>query len=355
MRFLLGLVLFCGAVLPCLSQATGNGPSLPKDPRELLNATAPLYDFSDPALKPWHLKVSYELFDLQGKPDKQGTFEYWWASPKVHRSSWTRSDAARTDWATADGKLFRKESGGHIHYLERALLQIVLSPLPNPALIESGRMELGLKTVPAGQVKLPCVTGSLRMLKDGKLETHASRTQEYFCFDPVSLAVRMTTADLITTAYNQIVKTQGHYLAKQVDASIGAQKLISITVDKIDGVDPSDPALIPAADAMEKNTLSLTGTCVAGDDVKNGSLENKVSPYYPSIAKAAREEGEVILGAGIGTDGNIHDLEVLSTPAPSLADAAVEAVKQWHYRPCLSNGVAVEVDMIEHAIFTLGR
>lgn len=65
-------------------------PGLPSDPRAILEAARPFYDFTSDQLKPWHLKVSYQMYDDKEHPTEQGTFEYWWASPEVYRSSWTR-------------------------------------------------------------------------------------------------------------------------------------------------------------------------------------------------------------------------------------------------------------------------
>ena len=74
--FALSLIL----LLPGFSQTASNAvPPLPKDPHELLAAAAPLYDFSSPELKPWHLTATYQFYDLKGKPAEQGTWEYWWA------------------------------------------------------------------------------------------------------------------------------------------------------------------------------------------------------------------------------------------------------------------------------------
>lgn len=47
--------------------------------------------------------------------------------------------------------------------------------------------------------------------------------------------------------------------------------------------------------------------------------------------------------AVIGTDGTVKDVRVESGP-PLLAQAAIEAVKQWLYKPYLLNGVPVEID-----------
>src|SRR5664279_2713589 len=99
MRTLIVLTLSLTVFLPAFSQTAGNAEAdLPKDAHEILAAAAPHYDFSSPEMKPWHLKASYQLYDLKGKPKEQGTWEYWWASPKVHRSSWTRAGAEHTTW-----------------------------------------------------------------------------------------------------------------------------------------------------------------------------------------------------------------------------------------------------------------
>ena len=71
-------ILFVAVLLPGSSQTAVNaGPGLPKEPREILAAAAPSYDFSSPELKRWHLKAIYQLYDLKGNPMEQGTWEYW--------------------------------------------------------------------------------------------------------------------------------------------------------------------------------------------------------------------------------------------------------------------------------------
>ena len=86
-RLLAVSVLFVALLLPGFGQTAVNaGPGLPKEPREILAAAAPSYDFSSPELKPWHLKAIYRLYDLKGNLTEQGTWEYWWATQKIHRS-----------------------------------------------------------------------------------------------------------------------------------------------------------------------------------------------------------------------------------------------------------------------------
>jgi TonB family protein len=59
----------------------------------------------------------------------------------------------------------------------------------------------------------------------------------------------------------------------------------------------------------------------------------KVAPAYPEDARQDRVSGVVVLQLLIGTDGKVHDVEVLQDPDPRLTKAAVEAVKQWEFQP----------------------
>jgi protein TonB len=81
--------------------------------------------------------------------------------------------------------------------------------------------------------------------------------------------------------------------------------------------------------------------------VATGLLIRKVTPNYPQLAKQARIQGTVVLQAEISKDGTIQNLQLISGH-PMLAPAAIEAVKQWRYKPYLLNGepVAVETQVV---------
>jgi protein TonB len=81
--------------------------------------------------------------------------------------------------------------------------------------------------------------------------------------------------------------------------------------------------------------------------VSTGLLIRKVQPNYPQLAKQARIQGAVVLQAEISKDGTIQNLQLISGH-PMLAPAAIEAVKQWRYKPYLLNGepVAVETQVV---------
>ena len=84
------------------------------------------------------------------------------------------------------------------------------------------------------------------------------------------------------------------------------------------------------------------------------NLVYDVAPKYPPEAGRARIEGTVVLLAVIGKDGSVEDVRVKSGLSV-LAQAAIEAVKQWRYRPYLLNGEPVEVDSQITINFTLSK
>ena len=109
----------------------------------------------------------------------------------------------------------------------------------------------------------------------------------------------------------------------------------------IGGIISSTPVAVPKVATPQRVRVS-TG-------VATGLLIRKVTPNYPPLAKQARIQGSVVLQAEISKDGTIQNLQLISGH-PMLAPAAIEAVKQWRYKPYLLNGepVAEEPQVVVH-------
>lgn len=86
--------------------------------------------------------------------------------------------------------------------------------------------------------------------------------------------------------------------------------------------------------------------------VMQGFLLRRVQPAYPLAAQAARIQGVVVLTAVISREGMIENIRVVSGH-PLLVGAAVEAVRQWRYRPYLLNDQPVEVETQITVNFTI--
>ena len=87
--------------------------------------------------------------------------------------------------------------------------------------------------------------------------------------------------------------------------------------------------------------------------VAQAKLIVQVQPVYPPLARQARIEGTVALHVIIAKDGTMQQIEVRSGP-PLLVTAAVEAVKQWRYKPTLLQDIPVEVETFIDVTFKLG-
>ena len=83
-------------------------------------------------------------------------------------------------------------------------------------------------------------------------------------------------------------------------------------------------------------------------------LIHRVEPVYPPLAKQTHREGRVELRAIIGTDGRIRSLQIVAGD-PLFEQSAVEAVRQWRYKPTILNGQPVEIDTSIMVIYSMQR
>ena len=91
-----------------------------------------------------------------------------------------------------------------------------------------------------------------------------------------------------------------------------------------------------------------------GGNVQQANLMSKVTPVYPPQAKQDRVQGTVQLQVVIDKEGHVAEVSVLAGPDVLVA-SAVEAVKQWVYRPTLLNGEPVKVQTTVDVNYTLAQ
>ncbi|MGA2345395.1 MAG: energy transducer TonB [Candidatus Sulfotelmatobacter sp.] len=104
--------------------------------------------------------------------------------------------------------------------------------------------------------------------------------------------------------------------------------------------------------AVPRVTLAAPTRIRISQGVTKGLLIHREEPAYPPLARSARVQGDVVLSAVIGTNGEIQNLQLVSGH-PMLVPAALAAVRLWRYKPYLLNGTPVEVETTITVIFTL--
>ncbi|MFZ0808910.1 MAG: TonB family protein [Candidatus Sulfotelmatobacter sp.] len=116
----------------------------------------------------------------------------------------------------------------------------------------------------------------------------------------------------------------------------------SLKVEILKPAAPSHSTFAGATNAAEREHVA--------ENVSSPNMA--VTTVYPALAQQMRVQGSVVLQAFIGADGTIENLRVLSGPA-ILANAAQQAVREWHFKPYLQNGQPVETKATITVNFTI--
>ena len=169
-----------------------------------------------------------------------------------------------------------------------------------------------------------------------RLPVHVGDTLAADTIDRVRAEVRAFDEHLgVGTAVNANgevslnIQMPGSFNYQELPAPGGSGVLGSIT-----GSFSAPAAVRPAADGTKRIAI--------GGNVQQSKLFSQPHPVYPPLAKQAHISGVVHLQAVIGKDGNVIDLAVISGH-PLLIPSAMDAVRQWVYRPTLLNGEPVEI------------
>jgi TonB family protein len=313
-------------------------PAEPKDPKELMLAAARMNNLADATGKPWHLKASFQLFDEQGTVTDEGTYEEFWAGRQKARRIFSGKIFSGTEFTTDKGE-FRTSLQGEIPLLLVNARQNLLHPLPNEMTVE--HTTYTAKPFETGSLKLTCITPS------------GAPGASTFCLSTNEPILRIYANPYSSTQalYNRVLRFDGVTIAGDLKMIRNGKAVAALHVDVIESLNPTNEAAFTPPPDAKLIPIPLRVNISAG--VAAGMIEYKVTPEYPEAAKDARISGTVVLQAVIGRDGRISALKVVSGHQ-TLQQAALDAVRQWRYRPYLLNGDPVEVMTTINVIFSLG-
>ncbi len=89
-----------------------------------------------------------------------------------------------------------------------------------------------------------------------------------------------------------------------------------------------------------------------GGRIREPRIINRVEPTYPTLARQARMQGDVVIDAVIGVDGRVQEMKVVSGH-PLLVPAALEALSKWRYEPTYLNDEPIPVQLLVTLRFRL--
>jgi len=338
---------------PAIAQDAAAAPAkeapafaLPSDPKALMLLAAKTNGLTGEDVKPWHLKVSFTLFDDKGNIKDNGTFEEYRVSAHLYKIIFTSTAFSQTDYFTDNGILrsgAREPAPGSLSQLRNEFinpLEQSAQSMKDPKYSKNHRKLDGLK--------LLCLD------ETGKwtVPPYPAYIGPTYCFDEDKSALRFIMRGMEPNEshyiYNNIIRFQNRYLPGDIVASRRKKLFFKAHIDAIELLKTIDDSIfIPTADAKPWPPLVTISAAEA-----QGLHLQQNEPVYPPIALAAHLGGLVVLRAVIGKDGRVLSVGVISGPA-MLQQAAIDAVEQWVYKPYLLNNVPTEVNTTIKILFPL--
>ena len=310
--------------------------SPPKDPRDLLTAAAAANGLMGSDLRPWHIRISFKTRNWKGDDVlSSGSFEEFWAGPTRYKRSFVTQTFSQVEYGTAEG--IRRT--GDPNDPDRELIRIAdmfLNPIDiDRAALEKTRLEKKERKI--GSASLSCIDGSDNL--DSTMIHHST-----YCFSDNSLMLRIiVNRRNLREVRNRILELQGRYLAGDIEEFLNSPPELSNKP-----ILESHVEIAESLQTIPDSVITAPSDAIAAPEVislnekqTSSKLLTHPNPIYPPIARAAHVFGAVVLSLEIRTDGRVSNVQVISGH-PMLQQAALNAVRQWTYKPFIENGRPVE-------------
>lgn len=214
-------------------------------------------------------------------------------------------------------------------------------------------------------IGLPVVTSSPAAVQTTAPAEPAEKTAGTILDDsavPAKPAVSARNSEADNTANADPISSS------MMDAQLAAKSKLSQDIKKPKSADDGEPAAGFTPSALDSGTAApgaifsgstngvkvVPASTAISAGVASGLLIHKTAPVYPKFARDARISGTVVLGATIQTSGALSGLHVISGP-DALRGSALDAARNWRYRPYMLDNKPVEVQTTINVVFNLGQ
>lgn len=339
------VLLLLAAAGACGQSGAGGGVA---DPAALMTLAHEKNGLTGPDVKPWHIRARYSAFELNGQFDYQGTFEEWWIDATHYKIRYTNPRFGQTEYATGTA-LYRDGSADWVGGRELRMRTALLDPLPVAA--ELGEYKLSTPAVGGGSVQ--CVLMKYAMASKVRVP------DAYFpmaCFEPSNPVLRVYT-NLATEEINfdGTVLFDGHYVARQLEYVSGGRLAGEMQVDVLEPLKQTAAEVLAVPPSAQPVDLTHIRFTAAGGTGTGGGLAllERALPRQPLQAADSPERGGVVdLEAGVGADGRVTDLKLLSAKNVT-SEAAMEAVRSWRLAPFMVMGQARPIEVEISLLFAV--
>ena len=290
-------------------------------------------------LKPWHLKVAFEMLspDSNTKPES-GTFEEWYADQYHWRRTYTSS---RPEWNGSEwrvGKAHRYVTKRkHLDFEDYWLTSRIGRPVVNPLYqVDDIRPDdtLLVKRDTTDGLTLNCTSLAHPVEEYGRMPEWIVPTM---CFDN-DLHVRLMRSENIVGQFFDLQPFQGHIIARDVQLLVNGRLYSEMKVTLLESVENVDEALLkPDVETVERPYMIERGDPQPIATYQVGASIPIVSGYPPY-------RGSLAFPVTIRKDGTVKvEGTVPAGPIKYIWDAVSNAVGRWRYEPYVVEGQPVEV------------
>jgi TonB family protein len=347
------------------AQLQGADPaSLPTQPAALMDLIAQRNALEVESLKPWRMVIRVHVADApaDGKTgNKSGDtppvtpavvgagreirIEETWVSSLRFKTSYQLGDQAWQVYGSASGSMMMGQEAPGADFWSQALREFA-GPVPNEKMRTAWVLQE--KDQALGNAKLKCLSVTGLNIK-GETRPTAGST---YCIDADRPNLRVSANPLSQsqTVRNGLRIFEGQYVPEKVELTRNGTVIWRAELETLELMPQVDEAAL-VAPPEAKPVIRKVQISAA---VAQGQLVSQVRPVYPPLAMSNGIQGMVVLQGRISKEGNPINLRVVSGNE-QLQMAALDAVRQWRYKPYLLNGEPVEVETTINVVFHLGR
>jgi hypothetical protein len=290
-------------------------------------------------LKPWHMKVEFQLLLPNEKKPSLGTMEEWHLSTdrwmRVFKSS--ERELTGTEWSISPAEQYQSKLS-KVGFQHRQLFLRVARPVTDPlyqaANVQPG-YEMDLKRVHTAGLALSCIS-----VVDAKRYGDQANPDWFFpttCFDD-DRHLRLAATSDTSVHFDDLQPFEGRTLARDVRVIVNGSLIAEMKVSLLEELGNPDPTLLkPPHDAV------LMAYTIEPGRPKPVSVY-EVGASVPLQPNGFPFRGSFPIPITIHKDGTVKARnDDTSLWSQDLKDSLVTAINKWKYKPYLVDGHPVEV------------
>ena len=317
-----------------------------ENPAELQANLKKAADSSSPnsaGLKPWHMKMSAQLYDWKGTSTGTGTIEEWWMAPNNEKRVFEFPDYHGTEIITADG-VYRTAGLGSEPLFVADLIDQFVNPVAAQDKLTGMKTVATARTMALSGTTLSCV---MLMKPNSRVENIPIGFYPSWCTEPGKSAIRIFVDDGgIAVVRNQISSFQGKDVPMEFVVGVNGATLASGRVSDIslDGMPTAPFTPDPGMTKAPPRPVELKGKKFENQAAKRiepdfTNVRQQTNPFGQPMGGNLQGDTEVRLW--VGEDGQVRDVRLESFPDAGAAQAVLDAVRQWTFHPYIVEGRAV--------------